>query len=61
MTPHLPQNWPFMSLKNIRAFNTVFDLTVKRKTKDEIEIDVIQNGKKKVYFIKSGEDLTITL
>ncbi|MNT59508.1 hypothetical protein D3C72_1970260 [compost metagenome] len=50
-----------MSLKNIRAFNTVFDLTVKRKTKDEIEIDVIQNGKKKVYFIKSGEDLTITL
>ncbi|UKJ08901.1 hypothetical protein [Solitalea lacus] len=60
MTPRLPSNWPYMTLKNIHAFNTVFDLTVKRE-KDRNIVVVVQKGREKSYSLKEGEGITINL
>jgi len=43
-TPRLPASWDFMKLKNIKAFNTNFDIEVYRKG-SETEVVVINNGK----------------
>ena len=37
ITPRLPKSWPAMSLKKIHAFNSVFDIEVKRE-KDNIRV-----------------------
>lgn len=31
LTPHLPHKWNYMRLKNIKAFDSTFDITVERK------------------------------
>jgi hypothetical protein len=37
MTPHLPLSWPAMSLNKIHAFNSDFDISIKRE-KDKIHV-----------------------
>lgn len=61
ITPHLPEKWPFMSLRNFKAFDTIVDITVKRKKGDTLQLELIQNGKKKVYAVKSGKTIVVTL
>jgi hypothetical protein len=43
--PHLPAKWDHLELKKIRAFNTVIDITLKRK-QNKISLNVYQNGNK---------------
>lgn len=45
-TPRLPQEWNTMNLRNIKAFNTTFDLEVIR-----------ENGKQKVTVLSAGKPL----
>ena len=45
--PKLPAGWDFMKLKNIKAFQSAFDVEAYRKGK-KIKVVVLQNGKKVV-------------
>lgn len=61
MTPRLPENWQYMRLKKIKAFDADFDIEVTRK-KEKLQISIHQNGKtvlKKT--IKPGETIHTTL
>ena len=44
-TPRLPEGWDYMKLKNIKAFNTTFDIEVYRRN-GKIDILINNNGKK---------------
>jgi hypothetical protein len=41
--PRLPEDWDFMKLKNVNAFDKTFDIEVTRKEKS-IEIQVTSQG-----------------
>ncbi len=43
-TPHLPQEWDYMSLQKICAFSETFDINVKRAG-NKLRVAVITNGK----------------
>ncbi|MDP4204531.1 MAG: hypothetical protein Q8859_00875 [Bacteroidota bacterium] len=43
--PHLPQGWKHMVLKNIYAFNTCFDLSVKSNNNNQITVTVSKGDK----------------
>jgi hypothetical protein len=45
VTPRLPQSWPSMSLKKIHAFDSEFDINVRREH-DKIRVTIISSGKK---------------
>lgn len=59
LCPRLPKNWNTMSLKNIYAFNTIFDITVQRvagsyrvtvKEKHKPAKMIYWNGEKQLHF-----------
>ncbi|HTE10506.1 MAG TPA: hypothetical protein VK645_06040, partial [Chitinophagaceae bacterium] len=53
-TPQLPDGWKNMSLKNIQAFNHIFDILVKIKNK-KLQVDVADiNGNRKKFVINKG-------
>ncbi|UBM62627.1 hypothetical protein LA303_01295 [Candidatus Sulfidibacterium hydrothermale] len=52
--PHLPDNWNYMNLDKIKAFNTTFDLRVKRIKNGE-EITVAEKGKPEKKIIWNGK------
>jgi hypothetical protein len=58
-TPRLPSSWPSMSLKNIRAFDRNFDITVNRDGK-MLKVKVI-DGKKTILtkLIEQGDILKV--
>jgi hypothetical protein len=62
ITPRIPQSWQTMSLKKIHAFDSDFDINVKRE-KDKIRV-VINSSENKVLLdklIKEGESLELRL
>ncbi|MBR5541069.1 MAG: hypothetical protein IKU64_01725 [Bacteroides sp.] len=61
LTPRLPQEWPHMSLKKIHAFDSCFNVEVKRLNNGKLEVLVTQYNKSKKYIIKEGETLKISL
>ena len=44
MTPRLPQEWEYMNLNRIRAFNSDFDIRVSRAGK-KLHVEVVKAGK----------------
>lgn len=58
-SPHLPKEWNFMSLKNINAFATNFDIQIKRN-KEKIEVNIV-SGNKSIFnkIIKDGESIKV--
>lgn len=56
ISPRLPQGWDYMSLRNIKAFGTSFDIRVERSSsKNSINVEVFNGGKTRVYRLgKSG-------
>lgn len=44
MTPRLPQEWNYMNLNNVRAFNSDFDIRVSRAGK-KLHVEVLKGGK----------------
>jgi hypothetical protein len=63
LTPHLPKEWPEMSLKKVHAFNSDFDISIKREN-DKIHVVISDSGKKKIIIdklIKEGTSLNVAL
>ncbi|KAF0129222.1 MAG: hypothetical protein FD155_2711 [Bacteroidetes bacterium] len=58
-SPQLPKEWNFMSLKNINAFATNFDIQIKRN-KEKIEVNIV-SGNKSIFnkIIKDGESIKV--
>jgi hypothetical protein len=54
ITLHLPQSWPTMSLRKIHAFNSDFDISIKRE-KEKIHV-VIYDSEQKVIVEKLVQD-----
>ena len=61
LTPRLPKDWPFMNLKNIHAFDTCFDVEVKRLDNGKLEVLVTHGAKTKKQVVKEGHALNIKL
>jgi hypothetical protein len=58
-TPRLPDNWPSMSLKHIKAFGGDFDITVTRADA-KLRVHVTQAGHSLVdQVIKIGESCEV--
>jgi len=60
-TPRLPKGWKQMSLKNIHAFDTVFDLRIVRQNSGKIAVAVSKAGDTHTYAIREGETIQIKL
>jgi hypothetical protein len=60
LTPRLPQSCPAMSLKKIHAFDSEFDITIKRE-KDKIHAVIIDSEKKTILdqSVREGESLEV--
>ena len=61
LTPRLPQEWNYMNLRKIHAFNSCIDIEVKRIENGKLEVSVINEGNSKKYVLKEGANLTIKL
>ncbi|MFL5811067.1 MAG: hypothetical protein ACJ749_16215 [Flavisolibacter sp.] len=61
MTPRLPKEWDHMALRNLHAFQNVFDLEVARSVKDKLVVTVVKGGNRKSYTIKDGDRLRVKL
>jgi cellobiose phosphorylase len=44
LRPQLPTKWDYLILNNIKAFNTTFDIDL-RRSKNKLQLKVIQQGK----------------
>jgi hypothetical protein len=44
LRPHLPSKWGYLTISNIRAFNTAFDIDL-RRSKNKLQLKVIHQGK----------------
>lgn len=61
-SPRLPEGWQQMALRNINAFNTVFDLKVERLASKKIQITITKtNGRPTSYSISEGKNVQIKL
>lgn len=59
LKPNLPSDWNFLEIKNIHAFNSLFDIRLKRE-QDKVKLVVAKNGK--ILFnkmVKNGTKVTI--
>jgi hypothetical protein len=61
ITPHLPKEWNRMALKNIHAFENVFDIEVERKMKNKLLVTITNQGREKTYLINEGTKKRIHL
>lgn len=62
LMPHLPQNWDYLNLKSIRAFEKNFDIEVKRLKNEKNEISVLVDGKMiRKQVVKNGQSIQIHL
>ena len=61
LTPRLPQEWNFMNLRRIHAFDTCFDIEVNRLAGGKLEVILTYGAKSKKYTIKDGQTLKIRL
>lgn len=60
-TPRLPDGWPRMALRSIRAFNRNFDVVVERRDQKQ-HLTIIQNGKNVAqHELAIGESIEIQL
>jgi cellobiose phosphorylase len=61
MTPRLPKEWDKMALRNIHAFQNIFDIEVTGWAKDKLIITIVNKGQKKSYTISEGATQKIQL
>ena len=61
MTPRLPQEWNYMNLNKIRAFNSNFDIHVSR-VGEKLHVEVSQEGKSIIKKnIEEGKTIKVRL
>ena len=61
LTPRLPDKWNYMSLKNINAFGTKFDILVERLEGGKLLIRKIEAGRIQKQVIRIGDSVRINL
>lgn len=61
LTPHVPQEWDFVSLKHIRAFGADFDLRVERLDNGKLKVLFTHEGKTREQTLREGETLNFKL
>ena len=61
LTPRLPNDWAFMNLKDIHAFDACFNIQVKRLESGKLEVIISNNGKEKKHIIKDGQTIKVKL
>lgn len=61
ITPRLPQEWDQMALRKICAFNSQFDIEIKRLSTDKLQVKVIDHNTTRKYTMKAGSKLSIKL
>ena len=61
LTPRLPNDWAFMNLKDIHAFDACFNIQVKRLESGKLEVIISSNGKDKKHIIKDGQSMKVKL
>ena len=61
MTPRLPEGWNSMSLRNIRAFGSDFDIEVSRVSGTKLSVRIIEKSKESNHVIKDGESVKVKL
>jgi len=59
MTPRLPQEWQYMNLDHVRAFNSDFDIRVKRNG-NKLQVSILSKGKI-ILKREIGEGQTVTV
>lgn len=60
-TPRLPKDWNQMALRNIHAFDSVFDLKVERLQSKKIRISLTNSGTSHTYTIEEGGAVQIKI
>lgn len=61
MTPRLPQEWEYMNLNKVRAFNSDFDIRISRAG-DKLHVEVLKAGKSVLKKnIKEGTTIKVRL
>lgn len=60
LRPTLPREWDHLALRNIKAFNTSFDVTVRRHQR-KLEVQVTQQGKVLVRRVVPHTTLAVRL
>lgn len=60
LTPALPANWDHMSLSNIKAFGSDFDIKVERAG-NKLKVNVINGKNKKQYTVTPGTTINVKL
>lgn len=61
LRPNLPSKWDHVELNNIKAFNTSFDISI-RRDKDKLYLKVVQQGKPILAkTIKNGTQVAVQL
>jgi hypothetical protein len=61
ITPRLPKGWDQMALRNVHSFGNVFDLEIRRGSKESILAVIKKDGNEKKYILKDGETKEIKL
>ena len=61
LTPRLPQEWDYMNLKDIHAFDTCFDIEVKKMGNGKLQVLLTNGAKSKKYLIKEGQTIKARL
>jgi cellobiose phosphorylase len=58
MTPRLPEAWPYMRLRHVRAFGHDFDIVVERAG-DMVKITISENGIEiREKLVTSGDEIS---
>lgn len=61
ITPRLPAGWDEMALRNIRAFNSNFDVEIIRVAGGKLQVRVVNGSKKRQYIMKAGSTISVKL
>jgi hypothetical protein len=61
INPRLPKGWDKMALRNVQSFGNVFDLEIRRGSKESILAVIKKDGNEKKYTLKDGEKKEIKL
>jgi len=61
ITPRLPKEWNQMALRNVHSFGNVFDIEIRRGSKESLQVVIKKDATEKKYILKDGEKREIHL
>lgn len=62
LTPRLPEEWAYMNLNKIRAFNSDFDIHVSREENNKLRVDIRKDGKSVMSkLVSGGQSIRVSL